>query len=216
MAIIGVNRGSLIKTKTAAAAPVAYQLVRFEGGSTTSGTPGASNCIYEIYLFVDGFMEVRFGAWANAGSGISGQYTAAGVGTSFSPASSTSYVWNSTGTSPTFTSSATYQNGSIVAGNALPSLGTTSVASWPPAGYTSLQNASVDDNFVTLTIAATTIMGTSRTSAFIGSNCYITFGGGSSAYSALSTTNPALDKFMFNAADRSYQRVGYLTAGGSK
>jgi hypothetical protein len=216
MATRGSGRGPLIKTKTAAAAPVAYQLVRYEGTSTTSGTPGSSTCIYEIYLFVDGYMEVRFGSWANAGSGISGQYTAAGVGTSFSPASSTSYVWNSSGTSPTFTSSATYQNGSIVAGNALPSLGTTSVASWPPAGYTSLQNASVDDNFVTVTIASTTIMGTARTAAYIGSNAYITFGSGSSLYSGLSTTNPALDKFMFNAADRSYQRVGYLTAGGSK
>lgn len=216
MATIGSGRGPLIRTKQAPSTTIAYQLVRFEGGSGTSGTPGASNCIYEIYLFVNGFMEVRFGAWANAGSGVSGQYTAAGVGTSFSPASSTSYVWNSTGTSPTFTSSATYQNGSIVAGNALPSLGTTSVASWPPAGYTSLQNGSVDDSFVTVTIAATTIMGTSRTSAFIGSNAYITFGSGSSAFSSLSTTNPALDKFMFNASDRSYQRVGFLTGGGSK
>lgn len=213
MAIIGVNRGPLIRRKASA---VAYQLVRYEGANGTVGTPGASNCIYEIYLFVNGFMEVRFGSWANAGTGISGQYTAAGVGVSFTPASSTSFVWDASGTSPTFTSSATYQNGSIVAGNALPSLGTTSVASWPPAGYTSLQNANVDDNFVTVTIAATTIMGTSRTSAFIGSNAYITFGSGSSAFSSLSTTNPALDKFMFNAADRSYQRVGYLTAGGSK
>lgn len=213
MAIIGVNRGPLIRIK---GAPVNYTLVRYEGSSTTSGTPGSSNCIYEIYLFVNGFMEVRFGSWANAGSGVSGQYTSAGTGTSFSPAGSASFVWNATGTSPTFTSGVTYQNGSIVVGNALPSLGTTSVASWPPAGYTSLQNASVDDNFVTVTIAATTIMGTSRTSAFIGSNAYITFESGSTAFSSLSTTNPALDKFMFNAADRSYQRVGYLTAGGSK
>jgi hypothetical protein len=216
MATIGSGRGPLIRTKQAPSTPIAYQLVRFEGSSTTSGTPGASNCIYEIYLFVDGFMEVRFGSWAIAGSGISGQYRSTGTGTSFSPAGSTSYVWNSRVTSPTFTSSATYQNGSIVAGNALPSLGTTSVASWPPAGYTSLQNGSVDDSFVTVTIAATTIMGQSRTSAFIGSNAYITFGSGSSAFSSLSTTNPALDKFMFNAGDRSYQRVGYLTAGGSK
>jgi hypothetical protein len=77
-----------------------------------------------------------------------------------------------------------------------------------------LQNASVDDNFVSVPITSTTIMGTARTTALVGSNCYITFGGGSSAYSALSTTNPALDKFMFNAGDRSYQRVAYTT--GSK
>lgn len=217
MATIGSGRGPLIKTKTAAGAPVAYQLVRYEGAAGTAGTPGASTCIYEIYLFVNGYMEVRFGSWGSVGLGISGQYTAAGVGTGFTTASSASFVWDASGTSPTFTSGVTYQNGSIVVGNATPSQGTTSTASWPPtAAWTSLQNASADDAFVTVTIASTTIMGTARTAAYIGSNAYITFGSGSTAYSSLSTTNPALDKFMFNAGDRSYQRVAYLTAGGSK
>jgi hypothetical protein len=215
MATIGSGRGPLIRRKTAAAAPVNYTLVRFEGGSGTSGTPGASTCIYEIYLFVNGFVELRLGNWANTG-GVSGHYTAGGTGTAFSLSALTSYVWNATGTTTSLNASSTYVNGSIVFGNATPSLGNASVASWPPAGYTSLQNGSVDDSFVTVTIAATTIMGTSRTSAFIGSNAYITFGSGSSAYSGLSTTNPALDKFMFNAGDRSYQRVGFLTGGGSK
>mgnify|MGYP000064459516 len=60
-------------------------------------------------------------------------------------------------------------------------------------------------------------MGTSRTTAFVGSNAYITFGTGSAEYGSptpLSTTNPPYDKFMFNAADRSYLRVAYKT--GSK
>jgi hypothetical protein len=216
MAIIGVNRGPLIRAKTAAGAPVNYTLVRYEGGSTTSGTPGASNCIYEIYLFVDGFIELRLGNWANTG-GVSGQYTSAGVGVSFSPTANNTYVWNASGTSPTFLAGYQYINGSATAaGSTTPSLGASSAGTWPPVNWTSLQNASVDDNFVTVTMAARTIMGTSRTAAYIGSNAYITFGSGSSAYSSLSTTNPALDKFMFNAADRSYQRVAYLTAGGSK
>jgi hypothetical protein len=101
-------------------------------------------------------------------------------------------------------------------GSASPSLGASSVGSWPPTNWTSLQNGSVDDSYVTVTIAPTTYFGTSRTTAYIGSNAYITFGGGSGQYSGLSNTVPALDKFMFNSADRSYQRVAYLTAGGSK
>lgn len=215
MATLGTGRGPLIRRKQAPPTPIAYQLVRFEGGSSTSGSPGASNCIYEIYLFVNGFVELRLGNWANTG-GVSGHYTAGGTGTAFTLSALTSYVWNATGTTTSLNASSTYVNGSIVFENATPSLGNASVASWPPAGYTSLQNGSVDDSFVSLTMAATTIMGTSRNIAYIGSNCYITFGAGSSLYSGLSTTNPALDKFMFNAADRSYQRVGYLTAGGSK
>ena len=217
MAIIGVNRGPLIRSKAAAGGAVAYQLVRYEGETGTSGTPGLSSCIYEVYIFVDGFIELRLGNWANTG-GVSGQYTAAGVGTAFSPAANTSYVWNATGTTTTFNTGYTYQNGALVAGSAAPSKGAsaTPTANWPPAGWTSLQNFSIDDGFVTVTLAATTIIAASRTAAYIGSNAYITFGSGSSAWSGLSTTNPALDKFMFNAGDRSYQQVGYLTAGGSK
>lgn len=199
---------------TGGGSTVAYTLIRFEGGSTTSGTVGASNCIYECYLFVNGQVELRIGNWANTG-GVSGQYTASGVGTAFTPAANTTYVWSATGVSTTFYSSYQYINGALSAsGSATPSLGAASTGTWPPTGWTSLQNASVDDNFVSVPITSTTIMGTARTTALVGSNCYITFGGGSSAYSALSTTNPALDKFMFNAGDRSYQRVAYTT--GSK
>lgn len=213
MAIIGTSRGPLIRQKTPAGAPINYTLIRYEGTSTTSGTPGASNCIYEIYLFVNGYVELRIGNWANTG-GVSGQYTAFGIGTSFSPVGTTSYVWNASGTTPTFNTAFTYVNGSLVSGTAAPSLGNASSATWTPVGWTSLQNASVDDGFVTVPITSTTFLGTARTSAFVGSNAYITFGAGSNAFSSLSTTNPAQDKFMFNAGDRSYQRVAYQT--GSK
>ena len=212
MAIIGTSRGPLIRRKVVST-PVNYTLIRYEGTSTTSGTPGSSTCIYEIYLFVNGFVELRIGNWANTG-GVSGHYTSGGTGTSFSPVATTSFVWNASGTTTTFTTAATYVNGAVVAGTAAPSLGNASASSWTPVGWTSLQNSSVDDSFVTVPITSTTFFGTARTSAFVGSNAYITFGSGSSAFSGLSTTNPALDKFMFNAADRSYQRVAYQT--GSK
>jgi len=83
-----------------------------------------------------------------------------------------------------------------------------------PFGWTVLQNAFADDAFVTVPIASTIIMGTSRTAAYVGSNAYITFGAGSIVYSSISTTNPPNDKFMFNVADRGYMRVAYTT--GSK
>ena len=216
MATIGSGRSSLIRSKTAAGSAVNYTLVRYEGATTTSGTVGSSTCIYEMYLFTDGFVEMRLGNWANSG-GFSGHYTAGGTGTSLSPSANTTYVWNATGTTTTFYSGYQYINGVATAeGSTNPSLGASSVGSWPPTNWTSLQNASVDDNFVSVTIAPTTFFGTSRTTAYIGSNAYITFGAGSALYSGLSATVPAVDKFMFNAADRSYQRVAYLTAGGSK
>jgi len=216
MATIGSGRSSLIRSKTAAGSAVNYTLVRYEGATTTSGTVGSSTCIYEMYLFTDGFVEMRLGNWANSG-GFSGHYTAGGTGTSLSPSANTTYVWNATGTTTTFLAGYQYINGvATAAGSTNPSLGASSVGSWPPTNWTSLQNASVDDAFVSVTIAPTTFFGTSRTTAYIGSNAYITFGAGSALYSGLSATVPAVDKFMFNAADRSYQRVAYLTAGGSK
>jgi hypothetical protein len=42
---------------------------------------------------------------------------------------------------------------------------------------------------------------------YVGSNAYITFGSGSSNYSGLSASNPAIDKIMMNSGDRSWQRV---------
>jgi hypothetical protein len=169
-----------------------------------------------MYLFTDGFVEMRLGNWANSG-GFSGHYTAGETGTSLSPSANTTYVWDASGTTTTFYSGYQYINGVATAeGSTNPSLGASSVGSWPPTNWTSIQNASVDDNFVSVTIAPTTFFGTSRTTAYIGSNAYITFGAGSALYSGLSATVPAVDKFMFNAADRSYQRVAYLTAGGSK
>jgi len=99
----------------------------------------------------------------------------------------------------------------LTSGNRSTVLGASS-ASWPPVGWTSLQNASVDDSFVTVSLPFTfNFNGTGYTTVYVGSNFYITFGGGSGNYSGLSSTNPAYNKIMMNAADRSYQRVAYLS-----
>jgi len=84
---------------------------------------------------------------------------------------------------------------------------------YPPSGWTGLQNGSVDDNFVNANIPSFTINSTSYTTVSIGSNTYLTFGGGSSAWSGLSSSNPALNKIHMGAADNSYQRVSTVSSG---
>lgn len=103
----------------------------------------------------------------------------------------------------------------LVSNTVLPSLGNSGMAGpWPLVNWISLQDASVDDAFVTVPLPFSfPIAGSSYTSAFVGSNTYITFGSGSTVYSSLSATNPALPKFFLGAADNSYQRVAYYTGG---
>ena len=47
----------------------------------------------------------------------------------------------------------------------------------------------------------------------MGSNSYITFGSGSTAFNSLSASNPPFPKFMFGSADNSYQRVSRFAFG---
>lgn len=85
---------------------------------------------------------------------------------------------------------------------------------YPPSGWTGLKDISVDDESLSVNIAsAFTINSTDYTTVYIGSNTYITFGSGSTAWSSLSSSNPALNKFMLGAADNSYQRVSSFTSG---
>jgi hypothetical protein len=232
---IGSSRAPIWRPKSVPSPPatINFTLIRWEGWpSSGGGTPGnASSNVYEIYIFTNGYVEMRVGYWALT-AGVTGHYTSAGTGVAFPSylgnppmVDSVCYVWDASVTTPTVSVDATYVNGAIVnTSSSAPSLGRTA-ASWPPptvgssgssgsAGWTVLQNAFADDAFVTVPIASTIIMGTSRTAAYVGSNVYITFGAGSIVYSPLSTTYPALDKFMFNAADRGYMRVAYTT--GSK
>lgn len=98
-------------------------------------------------------------------------------------------------------------------GNKLPIYGTGG-GTYPPPGWTGMQNSSVDDGWVSFSIPFTFyIAGNGYTTAYMGSNTYLTFGGGSSTFSSLSASNPDLPKFMFGAADNSYQRVSRFASG---
>ena len=78
-----------------------------------------------------------------------------------------------------------------------------------PAGFTDVSTSYVDDGFTAITLPfAFRILGTSYTTAYVGSNGYITFGSGSSAYSGLSASNPPQPKIVFGAGDRNWTYVG--------
>jgi hypothetical protein len=95
----------------------------------------------------------------------------------------------------------------ILTGTEAPLLGTAGTTDF--TGWDRIQNASVDDNSIEVTgwPFTFTIDSTGYTSAFVGSNSYITFGAGSGVFSSLSASNPNLRKIFFGAADNSYQRV---------
>lgn len=91
-------------------------------------------------------------------------------------------------------------------GTEAPILGASSATSFD--GWTRIQNANADDAFIAVTAwpFTFTLDGTGYTSAFVGSNSYITFGNGSIAFN-VSASIPALPKIHFGSADNSYQRV---------
>ena len=105
---------------------------------------------------------------------------------------------------------------SIVSGTKLPTFGSGG-GTYPPSGWTGIQNASVDDNFLTISLPFTFyIAGSGYTTTYMGSNTYLTFSAGASEYGqlgALGATRPPVPKFHFGSADNSYQRVSRFASG---
>ena len=95
--------------------------------------------------------------------------------------------------------------------NKTPVLGSTGANPWPPTGWIEVFNGNSDDNAYAIPIPSTNYTTTARTTAYVGTNAYITFGSGSSVYSSLSASNPNLPKIMMCAADNSLQRLAYIT-----
>lgn len=85
---------------------------------------------------------------------------------------------------------------------------------YPPSGWTGIQNSSVDDAFLTIALPFTfNIAGSGYTTTYMGSNTYLTFGAGSNVFSGLSASVPGVPKFHFGSADNSYQRVSTFANG---
>jgi hypothetical protein len=101
----------------------------------------------------------------------------------------------------------------ITAGTRAPVFGAGAASPSPPTGYTSQVTATADDANFNIGFGFTFYMaGTGYTSCFPGSNCYVTFGAGSTVYNSLGASNPPNDKFFFMGADNSWQRVSTIVA----
>ena len=71
-----------------------------------------------------------------------------------------------------------------------------------------------DDGYWTLALPFNiTYLGTTYNTLYPSTNFYLTFGGGSTVWSGVSITNPALPKIMWCAQDNSVQRIYYGTEG---
>lgn len=104
---------------------------------------------------------------------------------------------------------------SLTSGTKLPVYGT-GPGLYPPTGsWVGIQNASADDAFRTVSAIPFTFYhsGLGTSIVYVGSNSYLTYGGGSNNYSALSSANPPFPKYFFGSADNSYQRVSYYVSG---
>jgi len=96
----------------------------------------------------------------------------------------------------------------LAAGDATPVAGS-GVTTSTPTGWTQVYNSNVDDTPLEITGMPFTFTfnGVGYTSFWISPNGYITFGAGSSEYTGLGNTNPALPKIFINAMDDSMQKV---------
>ena len=99
-------------------------------------------------------------------------------------------------------------------GTKAPVLGASGQNPFPATNWTSIVSASADDTSTSVSLPFTwTYNNTGYTAFFPNSNFYITFGSGSSQYSGLSASSPALNKIYFAGADNSWQRVSSFTSG---
>jgi hypothetical protein len=126
------------------------------------------------------------------------------------------------GSPPTATNSpvtATGPGSTINISNAVTSgsITTVSAITYSPLGISGLASSTSnagDDNFWTVSLPwNVNFLGTSYSQVFVGTNSYITFGSGSSAFSGLGGNVPAFPKIMVSAADNSGQRIYFGTVG---
>jgi hypothetical protein len=90
----------------------------------------------------------------------------------------------------------------------------TGPGAYPPSGWTGLINVSADDFFTIVPNFPFTFYhsGVAAANVYVGSNSYLTYGGGSNVFNGLTSSNPALPKYFLGASDNSFQRVSYFTS----
>jgi hypothetical protein len=96
-------------------------------------------------------------------------------------------------------------------------LGSASLTSSTPTSPGALTfTGNADDGYWTIPLPFNiSFAGSSYNTIYVGTNTYITFGGGSNLYYSLGLTTPAFPKIMISCADNSCQRIYYGTEGSS-
>jgi Subtilase family len=94
-------------------------------------------------------------------------------------------------------------------------IGPASLASSTPTAPGALTfTGGQDDGYWTVPLPfSVSFLNQTYSTIYVGTNTYITFGGGSSNYSQLSSSNPAFPKIMISANDNSCQRIYYGVEG---
>jgi hypothetical protein len=198
--------------------------LRSEGNGSTSGTPGSPNIIVHFTFYESEPGSIYFYVEKhNRTAGLSGVYTSSTLVQSIALPTSTTAAssWKVTSTGTNTCTVTSLGTGSLT--GSLPSV--LYDRSTNPITYTAGMVATSndegttvpnqDDSFIPLHIPWTiTFLGTNYTSGnvFLGSNTYLTFGSGSTEYSSLSESKPALPKLMIGSGDNSIQKV-FATSG---
>jgi hypothetical protein len=96
-------------------------------------------------------------------------------------------------------------------------IGPASLASSTPTAPGALTfTGGQDDGYWTVPLPfSISFLNQTYNTVYIGTNTYITFGGGSANYSQLSSSNPAFPKIMISANDNSCQRIYYGVEGSA-
>ena len=92
-----------------------------------------------------------------------------------------------------------------------------------PVGWEDVYTGYVDDNYTSISLPFPfRIQGVDYTTAYVGSNGYVTFSAGATVYSSLGAGNPALPKIFIGAGDRNWvyvaqrRSIGYDNVSGSQ
>jgi Subtilase family len=141
------------------------------------------------------------------------QGSGASVDTGFSAACSTSVILSGGTFLPSAGSSFSFVTSS---GQAIITSITPNLQNITSNSVTTPTSGSNDDGFYTVALPWSILYnGTSRSTVFVGTNTYITFGSGSAEYANLSGSNPNLDKIFVSSTDNSVQRIYTDTQGVS-
>ena len=101
-------------------------------------------------------------------------------------------------------------------GTATVSAITPNVTSITTNAVTTPTSGNNDDGYYTVALPwNVTFNGTSYNTVYVGTNTYITFGGGSAAYTGLTASNPPYDKIFLSSNDNSVQRIYTGTQGSA-